>query len=262
MIFIFIFAFLFYHSYGLSRFAADVGYKITPWVFPHLFSAPVLQIFAFALVLFFSDAPFKDHFTPFVVIRTGRRNWIIGQIVYIVLASVVITLFTFIVSVLALIPNLEFSLDWGIVIQSLANDPSIAPNTVTIFFDPALISYFSPLAAMGLSFLFYCLVSIFIGVIILCFNVLLKKTAGVVVAGVFVAISLFANFAGFLTYGNIVFYLSPVSWLGISSLGWDRADIPSVTYALLVLILSMIFMSIISIIIYLNRDMDLKEGGF
>src|SRR5690625_3817274 len=104
---VFIIAFLIYHQSGLSQFAGAHNQGVTPWVFPHLTTPPVLHVFATFAIILFSDAPFEDKHMPFLMIRSGRRNWIIGQLIYILMASLIYTLFVFIISILALLPNLE-----------------------------------------------------------------------------------------------------------------------------------------------------------
>ncbi|MBM7542333.1 hypothetical protein [Amphibacillus cookii] len=260
-IFIATFAFLFYHTYALTRFAAEVGHAVTPWVFPHLFTSPVLQVFAFLIVLLFCDAPFKDHHTPFVTMRTGRKNWIIGQLIYLMLASFIFTVFTFITSIIVLLPHLQVSLEWGIVMESLANDPAIASDRVTIFFNPELLNRLSPLAAAGFGLLYFYLVTLFIGSVILCFNVLLQRTAGIVVAGILIAVSLFANYLGFFSFGYLIYYLSPISWMSISTLDWGSGQLPSLSYTLSTLVIAMVLLSIIATCVFIHKDMELKEGG-
>ncbi|MCT2536726.1 hypothetical protein NC661_14165 [Aquibacillus koreensis] len=259
-IFVLVFVFLLYHSYGLSTFSDEVGHGVSPWVFPHLITPPVLQVFAFFMVLLFCDAPFNDRHTPFVLIRTGRRNWIIGQILYIVFASAIFTIFTFITSIIVLIPNIQFSIDWGILIKSLASDPSIAPTTVTVFFNPGLLSTAPITATIGSIFHFFT-VAVFIGVVILFFNLLFKQMMGVVVAGVFIALSFFVLYIGNIIFGFKIYYFSPVSWMSISYSGWsDSGSFPSPIYAISVLLLSIIMMSIVSVLIFCQKDMELKGG--
>lgn len=260
-IFIVTFAFLFYHSYELSRFSREVGHNLTPWIFPHLFTPPVLQVFAFLVILLFCDAPFKDHHAPFVIIRTGRKNWMISQLVYLVWASIIFTLFTFVTSVVVLLPSIQFSLEWGIVIESLAHDVTLAPETVTIFFNPNLLTQLTPIAATTISVFYFFLVTLFIGVVILCFNTILAKTAGIVVAGILVAVSLFSNYLGFFSIGYLIYYLSPISWMSISTFNWDDGQLPAPSYAVITLLIAILVMSGAAYKVFIRKDMDLKGSG-
>lgn len=263
-IFVLIFVFIVYHTSGLATFSNEIGYKIGPWIFTHLATPPVLQVFAFFAVLLFSDAPFQDRHTPFVAVRTGRLNWIVGQIVYILMASFVITVFTFLITILVMFNHTEWTLEWGTLIESLAMGTIDFSNTVTvsIFFNYVVIEQLSPLFALMASLLFFYLVVVLIGVVILCFNVVLKQTAGIVVAGVLIAMSFFVVYIGTLHFGVEIYYYSPVSWMSIHNLEWANAtNLPSPLYALVTLSLTIILLSIMSVIAFTKKDMNLKEGG-
>lgn len=259
-----IIAFLVYHTTGLTQFAGEIGIDLTPWIFPHLMIPPVMQLFACFTILLFSDAPFADHHTPFMVIRSGRQNWIIGQLMYIVLASFFYTLFVFIVSVLVLMPNIGFSFDWGVLVKSLAADSSLAPEA-TVYFDERIITGFSPIAATLLSFGLFWLVSIFIGVLIFCLNIVVGHMSGLVASGFFTFMSFFSIVHGRLLLGDWISYISPVSWISLSF--FNLADMesfqsPSIIYAVFFLIGSVLLMSLISIKVFCKKDLNIQARGF
>lgn len=261
-IFILIFVFILYHSSGLATFAGEISHKIGPWIFTHLTSPPILQVFGFFAVLLFSDAPFQDKQSPFVAIRTGRLNWIVGQLLYILMATAIMTVFTFLTTILAMWNHTEWTMEWGTLIESLAMGTIDFPNTVSIFFNYVVIEQLSPLFALMASLLLFYLVVVLIGVVILFFNVVLVQTAGIVAAGVLIAMSFFVVYIGTLLFGVEIYYYSPVSWMSIHNLEWANAtNLPSPLYALVTLSLSILLLSTMSIIAFTKKDMDLKEGG-
>ena len=138
-IFIIIFFFFFYHSMGLASFSDEIGYKVGPWIFTHLTTYPVLQVFAFLTVLLFSDAPFYDKHSGFVAIRTGQLNWIVGQIIYVFLASGILTLYTYLMSIIVVLRQTEWTLSWGILIESMALGTVELQTGVSIFFGGPLV---------------------------------------------------------------------------------------------------------------------------
>lgn len=257
-------AFLAYHLFGLTQFSADKGIALTPWVFPHLITPPVLQVFACFIILLFSDAPFADRHMPFLIIRSGRRNWIIGQLLYIVVAALFFAIFILFISVIVLIPNVQLSTDWGIILKTLAVSTEIIPS-VTIFPDERILTMFSVLEAMLISFGLFWLVSIFIGVLIFCFNIVIGKMSGLIASGVFIFISFFSIIHGRLILGDWISYLSPISWMSVSFFDWENSmgfSSPSLMYAVIFLIGSIILMSIISIIVFCKKDLDIQEWGY
>lgn len=259
-----IIAFLAYHLSGLSQFAADNNIGVTPWVFPHLTTPPVMQVFACFTILLFSDAPFADRHMPFLVIRAGRRNWVVGQLLYIVLAAFIYTAFTFIISVLALIPKIQLSMDWGSIIKTLAGGSGV-PDTVTVFADERILTNFSAIGATLISFGLFWLVSIFIGFLIFCFNIVVGKMSGLVASGVFIFISFFSIIHGRLVLGDWISYLSPISWMNMSFFDWNNTspfNLPSPTYAVICLLVASLLMSIISVKVFCKKDMDIQEWGY
>ena len=73
---------------GLSGLCAYTGVRLSPWIFPFLYGSYYSKLlFFFPLVLIFSNAPFMDRNQLYVVIRSGRYRWCLGQMLYIILAS-------------------------------------------------------------------------------------------------------------------------------------------------------------------------------
>lgn len=98
----------------IADYAAAVGMAVSPWVFPYLMSMPVMfPIFGCLTTLLFCDAPFTDHHTPFLMIRISKRDWVVGQLLYIVTAAFVYTAFFTLMSMLVLFPHVQFSSNWG-----------------------------------------------------------------------------------------------------------------------------------------------------
>lgn len=261
-IFILLFVFLLYHSYGLYAFSEKVGHRISPWLFSHLTSSPVLQIFAFFAVLLYCDAPFQDRHSPFVMIRTGRMNWIISQIVYIFFSSFIYTFFIFCSSILVILPRVVFQMEWDTIMVSLARDVSLASNNVTIFFNPLIIDTITPIYATLIGFLFFWMGTTFIGMTTFCFNIMFRNMAGIVASGIFIGISYFSNYLGFLVFGYTIFYFSPLSWMSISNIDiTGQTSLPSPLYCFVILVTSIIVMGIIAVTLFNKQDITNRVGG-
>lgn len=257
--------FLAWHSAGLSQLSAALEVAVTPWVFPNLItSLAMTAVFCCFIMLLFCDAPFADSHTPFVIIRTGRRNWAIGQLLYIVLAAFVYALFFLMVSVMVLMPNVRWSAEWGKVLRTIAANPGIADNygiKLTIFADLSILDMFSPIEATLISFGLFWLTSVFIGVLIFCGNVVIGRMGGLVLAGIFLCISFFSAYLGPLTLGGYwVRYLSPISWCSMYSLNWGTSGEPvSPSYAVISLLAAIAFMSMVSVIAFCRKDLNIQE---
>lgn len=113
--------FLFEWVRPIADFSSAVHVSVTPWVFPYLsLSQKVLLLIMLGIVLLFCDAPFIDAHQPYVIIRSGKRDWLLGQILYIMVASALYFLFIALISTLLMLPNLTFSSEWGKIFGTLA----------------------------------------------------------------------------------------------------------------------------------------------
>ena len=69
----------------VGELCARTGYKVTPYLLPFLLDegSAVMMLFL-GVVLLFCDAPFIEDEQPYIMLRSGRRIWFIGQMLYIV----------------------------------------------------------------------------------------------------------------------------------------------------------------------------------
>ncbi|WP_281890569.1 hypothetical protein [Paenibacillus sp. YYML68] len=248
----------------IADYAAAVGVPVSPWVFPFFLTRPIMvSIFGCLTLLLFCDAPFTDSHTPFLMIRTSRRNWVLGQLLYIMMAAFVYTAFFVVASVVALIPHLQLTADWGAVLRTIAYNPSsLSKYGITSLADVAgpAITLFSPVQAMFISFGLFALVSIFIGVLIFCFNIVLRRMSGLIVAGGFTVLSYFSIYVGKMSYGNAPYYISPINWSSMIYLDFGyTGSMPSPIYAVTVLVGSIVLMSIVSVIVFCKQDVSILE---
>ena len=176
-----ILAFSIWNISGFVQYSDLVGQKITPWIFPHMFSPVMIVAYGCFTALLFSDAPFADSHMPFILVRSGRLIWIFGQIIYIFVTAFIYTAFQLLVSIIILLPKITLSSEWGIVIKTLASNPSAiyeAGINSAIGISLSIVSQFSPIGATLISFGLCWLVTAFSGMIILSANTILKKTNG------------------------------------------------------------------------------------
>lgn len=248
----------------ISDYAAAVGVKAAPWVFPFLLTMPVMfPIYGCLTLLLFCDAPFTDSHTPFLAIRMSRRNWALGQLLYILLASFVYTAFFVLASVLALVPNVQFTAKWGAVLKTLAFDPGSADRlgiTRLALIDDPVISQFSPISATLISFGLFWLVSVFVGVLIFFFNIVVGSMSGLIAAGSLAFLSYFSVYVGKLAFGDWICYVSPLNWSSMFFLDWGgTGQAPSPMYAVGVLIGSIVLMGAVSVAVFCRQDLQIRE---
>jgi hypothetical protein len=186
----------------------------------------VRLLFIAPLLLIFCDAPFTDANQPYVIVRSGRKYWSIGQIAYIIVTSAVYFLFLFAISILLNIQYIDFSADWGKVLGTMASKDVTSVSEINSSVSSRVLFYFTPQSAVWFTFLLSWLCGIFIGMIVYVVNSMTsKRNFGVLTATFFVVLSS----AGFEKLN----WFSPVNWTNL-----DNIDIgglsqnPSITYVL------------------------------
>lgn len=260
-----IFAFSVWNVSWIDEFCFASGMRISPWIAPFLTGHMTMNLaYGVISVLLFSSAPFIDPDTPFVMIRTGKAAWIKGQLLYIFMASLAVPLFYLVSALLVISPCMGWSVEWGTVIQTLANYPSeVTKYGIKIsgaIFDAGIINNSSPIASSVIAILLMWMVTAFTGVFILAFNVIVCQGSGTVAAGVMIFISLFEAFAGALFVGPKMKYVSVYNWVNIGYFSEANPGSPiSIFYAIGTLGFSIILLSTLSVIVFCRKDMDFKK---
>ncbi|MBZ4665359.1 hypothetical protein [Mahella sp.] len=264
-LFTLIIVFVLWQFSGIYEYARIVDSNVSPWIFPHLFITPVVTpIYGCFAILLFSDAPFIDRHMPFIVIRTGRNSWILGQLLYILFTSFLYTIINYIITVISFIPYIDFTSDWGRVIMTLARNPGSAYEKgikLTVLINDSIVTSFTAIEATLISLGLFFLVTLFIGIVIFSLNLIIGKMCGIITAGILVFISYFSIYVGRLTIGLKVYYFSPISWISLQYIDWyGSGDSPSLQYAVIFLLGTSLSLSILSVISFSRKDINIAEG--
>ncbi|MCE5342952.1 MAG: hypothetical protein LLF96_05095 [Eubacteriales bacterium] len=124
-----------------------------------------MLIFSSAILLLFGDLPVIDLFTGNALIRGTRRSWIASQILYIVVTSLLLAMFIFVLSMLVSLPNLSFSNVWSRPVSILARSGRVAisPERMRLPMQKSIIMDYLPWEAFGHSFILFFLMGCFYG---------------------------------------------------------------------------------------------------
>ncbi len=253
---------------GYRKIAEYLDHPINMFLFPMFFVYPIMvYIFAAFPMLLYGEAPFTDRQSPFMVIRSGRLNWILGQICYILLSSLIIAVFTAALSIVMLLPRVEFNTEWGPVMWTLAQDYSILEEAGVHVLAPTLelMQQIGPMQAMLLTVSIYWLAGAFLGTVILCFNIIVHRGFGLIVAGCIASLSYFSyaiinqNLIGLLNH------ISPLNWICVFRISLTPGKLspyPTVPYVFTFFIVGILTMSVISVIAFCKKDLDFEKGEY
>lgn len=205
--------FLLVQSYvsDMQDIAEHLNTSASLWTFPFLYSQFYMKlVFTIPLVFLFCDAPFQDSNYLFVIVRSGRIKWAVGEIFYIILASAIYYIYIFLLTIILALPHGEFSLEWGKTINTISQS-NIAYSMEKYYIECSslVVKCFTPLQAVGFTFFMSWLCGCFIGLLIFFLNnVTGKKIIGITVSSLFVVFSILVANGGFEKYLKY----SPVSW--------------------------------------------------
>ncbi len=241
----------------ISQFCSTFGYKITPYVFPYLMSDRIsVMIIMFGLILLFCDAPFIESEQPYIMMRSGRKMWVGGQIVYIALAALVFSLVIALISIVFLIPNIELSSEWGKVIGTFAQTSVAGQHGINLPFDLSIFLSFSAISAM-LTSLFLCwFVSFFLGLIMFFFNLNISRSAGAIIAVILILWQVTVEKTATYFYN-----FSPVSWVSLTRIDTNATTYyPNLLYIVLMLTGAAIVLIVSSFISFRKKDIDVLKS--
>ncbi len=229
------------NSLWLLRYCNATGMRITPWVYPHVYVMPLMwMVFSGLLAVIFSDAPYQDGFSQFLQCRVGRRTWLVGQLLYTLEVSLLITIVMAFIPALMLIPHVSFSFEWGTCIRWLAYnvlDPvNYGIEAPGLTFGYPILEKYSALQAMGLSMLLTFLLSVFMGLLSFAANVIAGEGTGAVIIGVLGFLAYFCTYVGYYFIGEKLLYISPVNWIYLTALDPKVSGGPPVSYAIVFLV--------------------------
>lgn len=242
----------------LRKASEFLGTEIPIWIFPFMYSQfHTKLIYTLPVIMLFCNAPFIDGNQVFVYTRVGRNKWLCGQILYIIFASAAYYIFLIAASLLSTVFIGEISLDWGETLSTLSSTDT-AVNMGLFFLEiPKIVTdFFSPLQAVGFTFLVSWLCAVMLGLLIFLCNTLTgTKFLGTLISSALVVLSVLVENGG---YQHIIKF-SPVSWNTL-----DNIDVggfttnPEFLYCLFAYIGLIVFLTAGIFIIGKTKRIDMK----
>lgn len=138
--------------------------------------ATSVMLSSLLLVLLFADMPFVNQATPYWLIRTSRSVWLAGQIIYVVLTTVIYNLFLMIMLAIMSIP---FSYGGNVWSETAAMLGYGGGESITIPVSIKTMEISTPYSCTAAVFMLMLMYTLLIAVFILFLNLTLGSMAGV-----------------------------------------------------------------------------------
>lgn len=214
---------------NVFEFAKEVGFRVTPFLFPFLFTHPFMHLVIFTSIIFlFANAPFANSLQLLVISRSGKKKWYVAQIIYLMICTILLTLFLIILPLVRHANMIALKNQWGKIWTTLAvNSNLVNPSSYFV------INRYTPKESLIYTIVIFMLISLFIGILIMFCNTYFRnKSIGIVIAALFVIFDWMADITG----SSGVLWISPMSWINISKMAYSRdTTVPSTTFAIVVL---------------------------
>lgn len=240
---------------GLAR---QFGTRNTMWFLPFLVSGRFIGFyFLMGIVLLFCDAPFIDRIQPYVIIRVGKVKWAIGQIFYIMLASLLFAVVLQLMIFITLIPTISFSCDWGSVLYTVSQIgiPGFYPSIDIRY---SIINTYSPISATLLEMFMLWLEGIFLGILMFYANLKFGRTIGTGI-GCFFAM-MFLMIKSFIENVPMLWKITPTIWMEIAELtNQTLGTHPGIPYGIMMLTILIIVLSVGSIREIKRKPIEILE---
>lgn len=256
---IFIFVINVYTIASFQDYANQIGTGIAPWIFIFYSNSwwAIKVMMFMPLLILFCDAPFIDSNQPYILARSKRKLWSLGQILYIVVATIIYFAVMMLLSVVLLVGNMELTSDWGKLLYTAANS---ADNP--LFIKEKILYYFTPFTGMLYSFILLCLSGIFIGLVIYVVNVLTKKSGfGILSGGAFIFWDVVVSMVTYDEGKEWLNYLSPVSWSTLQIIDIEGTfNTPSITFVLCGYAVLIIGLSVAAVMISRKQEINVIQA--
>lgn len=164
---------------AVLNFSNLVEVRITPYAFPHLTNDYICQLVIMAGVVFiFSNAPYEDDGYFYMLSRSGKLSWALGQILYSISISLIYILFLLLVSVLPLVGNMEIGCEWGKIWGTLAKTDAGIQVGLLFNVSEYMVSHYSALFALMISIILEWCCASWLGLLIYLLNKLTSRAIG------------------------------------------------------------------------------------
>lgn len=246
---------LFRYLDAFLQYGLDYGKKATFCVLPMLFHGENLSVGSAKIILYVGmltllcDAPFFHPVTPYMILRSKRNAWWLGECCYIMGTAFFYMLFIMLVSAVMMLPVVTLKNEWGEVVKGFAFGDEAYSNvqlTVQYGYMPIatpLVQYIYPYAAQLYTFVTGWASFTFVGLVAYLVSIIQKNIFwSLGTAAFFIFLEPVIN--GLTWTGDYwIQAFSPISWSSmeyldlLSRANWISFPFVLLMYPLLIIIL-------------------------
>lgn len=250
---LFILLFLFYFVLNqtllpIKEITDKYNTKVSFWILPFLFTGVgTLFIFIGLAVYYYSNVPFMDYSEMYTTIRVGRRKWILGNIIAIIISGFTIMACIILMNTLILINRINFCNEWGKVVQTIAQTNISSLLNIEFNINYNIIVNYKPLELMIQYYVIGSLIISFIGLIMFTISLYINRIFAVVIGMAIDILFVVEINIGFIF--KWIKWISPVTWLDVNQLRISGVNLnPQFQYKLFFLVIGICVLSALLIV--------------
>lgn len=214
---LFQFSMLHLHLDSVIKFTKIVDYPTSPWVLPFVCAnIYFLLVYGISVVYFYSDTPFLQKSQMYVLMRQGKTGWVMTKILRIWLSAFCLTVVEFLLSIIVLLPRIEWIGEWGKVYNSIAMTSAADDYNIALAFPYEIINMGNPMKVTGICLLTMFTVTGLMGMVMFTTSLVFNRTTAVFISTAF---TIFTVVMGNIYYiANWFSYIAPFSWINVLTL--------------------------------------------
>lgn len=225
----------------VNNFLISVNVKSHPYVFPILMSdyiVPVVVMIGYLILI--CDAPFIKRGYLFIVARSGKVCWALGEILFLLTYAMSYAFMILIYTIINLLPNVEWGTDWGKAILTIMRTDA-AEQFYISGWNPVVVDNYHALEALIKSYVLFAAGLWLIGLIVFGMNYLFKNNIGIMLSGIIIFFDIAINNIFYEKY----YRFSPASLMKLSVTTGVGRFYPTFTEALVTLMISCIVLMMV-----------------
>lgn len=213
VLFLLIFLALDQYYAALDYACESMDYPCSPWFFINVMTNDfVCAAIGLAAIYLFSSAPYLNRNGMYQFIRVGKVRWAVAQLGSIAISSFTMTITLFMMGLLRMLPNVDWTADWGKMMKTLAMTNAADQFGITFSLQYSFMESMTAWQAGLLAFILDSLVFMLLGFVIFSVGLLIGRTAALIISGI-LAVLPFATQAWDVSRHYWFNMISPVSWL-------------------------------------------------
>ncbi len=212
-----VFQFSILHSYlsQIKSFSSIVEYPVAPWSILFLGDTIFFLVtYGISVLYFFHDAPFMKKSELYAIMRLGKNKWLLFKIIRIWMQSIFLVITEIILSIVIMIPNLEWTADWGRVLYTIAMTDISSVMTIELIVNYKLMNALEPIEAMLIQSGMMVIVTGLLGMLLLTISLIIDRIQSIIIGGILVFLPIV--FTNVSRYAAWISYISPFTWINIS----------------------------------------------